>query len=100
MSVAVVRYKTKPDRTDENVALIEKVYAELAANGPDGLRYATFRLADGVSFVHVATIETDDGSNPLTSTPAFVEFLREIGDRCEVAPFASDATLVGAYRFG
>ncbi len=99
MGVAIVRYRSKPDRADENQALIERVFVELDANGPAGLRYASFRLADGVSFVHVAAVETDDGTNPLTQSPAFVEFLREIADRCEEGPAASDATLVGSYRF-
>jgi len=99
VGVAVVRYKTKPDRADENQALIEKVFVELDARRPAGLRYASFRLADGVSFVHVASIETDDGANPLTATPAFSEFLRGIDDRCEEGPLASGATVVGSYRF-
>ena len=99
MAVTVVRYKTKPDRADENQALIEKVFAELEDGGRDGLRYASFRLADGVSFVHVASVETADGTNPLTRTPAFADFLREIADRCEEPPAASEATIVGAYRF-
>ena len=34
MSVAVVRYRTKPDRADENQALIEKVFGELDGNRP------------------------------------------------------------------
>ena len=97
---AVVRYRTKPDRAEENVALIEKVFAELDASRPEGLRYASFRLGDGVSFVHVAQVDTADGSNPLTQAAAFQEFLRDIGDRCEEGPNASDATLVGSYRFG
>ena len=99
MSVAVVRYETKPDRADENQALIEKVFAELADTSPAGLRYAAFRLADGVSFVHVASVETHDGANPLTTTPAFAEFLREISDRLVQGPFGSDATTVGSYGF-
>jgi hypothetical protein len=99
MGVTIVRYTTKPDRADENQALIEKVFVELDATHPAGLQYASFRLADGVSFVHVAAVETDDGTNPLTRTPAFGEFVREIADRCEAAPVASDATLVGSYRF-
>jgi hypothetical protein len=99
VGVVIVRYKTKPDRADENQALVERVFAELDANGPAGLRYASFRLADGVSFVHVASVETDDGTNPLNQTPAFAEFVREIADRCEEGPVASDATLVGSYRF-
>jgi hypothetical protein len=99
MSVTVVRYRTKAECADENQALIEKVFAGLDADGSDGVRYASFRLADGVSFVHVASIETDDGTNPLTSSPAFSEFVWEIGDRVEEGPVASDATVVGSYRF-
>ena len=99
MGAVVVRYQTKPERSDENQALIERVFAELNEVQPDALRYASFRLADGVSFVHVAAVETDDGTNPLTEMPAFVEFLRDIGDRIEVGPISSEATVVGSYRF-
>ena len=72
--------------------------AELGANRPEGLRYASFRLADGVSFVHISATDTADGTNPLTETDAFAEFLREIGDRCAVAPAATEAAVVGSYR--
>jgi hypothetical protein len=99
MGVVIVRYKTKADRADENQALVERVFGELSVSSPAGLRYATFRLADGVSFVHVASIETDDGTNPLSTTPAFAGFLQGINDRCEDGPAASDATVVGSYRF-
>jgi hypothetical protein len=98
MGVTVVRYTTKPERADENQALIEKVFIELDADRPAGLRYASYRLADGVSFVHVAAVDTDDGTNPLTRTTAFAEFVRDIADRCEEAPVASDAALVGSYQ--
>lgn len=50
MGVTVVRYRTKSDRSDENVGLIKKVLVELVATAPALLRYASFRLADGVSF--------------------------------------------------
>ena len=99
MAVTVVRYKTKPDRADENQALVEKVFAELNADRPDGLRYITFRLADGVTFVRVASNETPDGVNPLTTTTAFGAFQREIADRCEEGPLAMEAFVVGSYGF-
>lgn len=99
MSNVVVRYTTKPDRAEENQTLIEGVFAELNDVQPDGLRYASFRLADGVNFVHVASVETDDGSNPLSDLPAFAEFLKGIGDRVEEGPTSSEATAVGSYRF-
>lgn len=99
MKRVVVRYKVKPDRADENQQLIERVFAKLAETRPDGLRYASLRLADGVSFVHVASIETDDGSNPLTALAEFGEFTSDIADRCDEPPVAQDATVVGTYGF-
>ena len=98
MSVTVVRYRTKPERADENQALVEKVYAELDEQHPDGFRYATFRLDDGVTFVHVATVDTPDGHNPLADLPAFAAFQREVGDRCDEPPVAMPATVVGSYQ--
>jgi hypothetical protein len=98
VNVTVVRYRTKPDQADENQLLIENVFAELDTTQPDGLRYASFRLADGVSFVHVASTDRDDGSNPLTAVTAFADFLRDIADRCDEGPQAQDATIVGSYR--
>jgi hypothetical protein len=93
----VVRYKVKPERVEENQRLVEAVYAELAASDPGGLRYATFRLEDGVSFIHVASIDSADGSNPLRTIAAFAEFTRDIGERCDEQPVAQDAHLVGSY---
>jgi hypothetical protein len=100
MSSTVVHYKTKPERADENQALIEAVFAELAETAPAGLTYESYRLADGVSFVHVASIDTDGGSNPLTSAPAFATFLQDIADRCAEPPIASGANKIGSYVAG
>jgi hypothetical protein len=98
MRKVVVRYKTKPEQSDENQRLVENVFEELKNKQPDGIRYATLRLADGVTFVHLAAIETDDGSNPLAENAAFAEFQRAIEDRCTEPPAPQDATVVGSYR--
>lgn len=94
----VVRYTPKPDRADENQALVEAVFAELAANDPGGLRYATLRLADG-TFVHIADVQGD--TNPLQETAAFAAFQQGLGDRCEEGhgPNPQEAVLVGSYGF-
>jgi hypothetical protein len=93
----MVRYTTRPEVADENAQLVERVYEELAQADPGGLRYATFRLADGVTFVHLAIVEGD--SNPLDRTAAFKEFVRDIGSRAVDGPTTFRASLVGSYRF-
>jgi hypothetical protein len=95
----VVRYQTKPDRADENQALIEKVFEDLEARQPDGFTYKVFRLDDGVSFVHVL-IEHEDVADPdsLNEVPAFQAFTADIAARCDVPPLASRASVVGGYR--
>jgi|CZKW01.1.fsa_nt_gi hypothetical protein len=92
----VIRYKTKPESADENDRLIRAVFAELATRSPDGLRYAAFRLDDGVTFLHVAVIE--GAENPLSASAAFGEFQSGIKDRCAEGPAPSDATVIGSYR--
>jgi hypothetical protein len=98
MKVVMVRYKTKPDRAAENAQYVEKVFAELRQSSPAGLRYASFKLDDGVSFVHIAAIDTTDGSNPLTQSAAFKSFLGGIKERCEEQPVAVELSAVGSYR--
>ena len=99
MNQVIVRYKVRPDRAAENVELVRAVYDELERTKPAGLRYATFQLDDGVSFVHVAVNETDSARSPLTRVAAFQEFQREIAERCEQQPQVTEVREVGAYRF-
>ncbi|HXI46092.1 MAG TPA: hypothetical protein VNH13_07310 [Candidatus Acidoferrales bacterium] len=92
----MVRYKVRPDRADENEALVRAVYEELARKRPDGLRYATFRLPDGVSFMHVV-IETDEPGRILNDVAAFTAFVTDIASRCDEPPVATEIALVGSY---
>ena len=95
---SVIRYRTKPESADENQRLVEDVYAELAARDPGGMRYATFRLADGVTFIHIFMTDNDETPNTMGDIAAFVEFQRELAERCVEQPAAQAATVVGSYR--
>jgi hypothetical protein len=92
----MVRYRVKRDRVEENEELVRAVYEELGRTRPEGLRYATFKLEDGVSFVHLA--ETEDGDNPLSQLTAFREFQTEIADRCDEPPVVTKLDRVGSFR--
>ena len=99
MQRMMVRYKVKADRAAENESFITKVFEQLKRDKPGGLRYASFKLNDGVSFVHIVSRETTDGSNPLGDLSAFKVFTAQIKDRCEEPPVAVDLNEVGSYRF-
>jgi hypothetical protein len=93
----MVRYTVKADAAALNEQLVRDVYAELAVAQPDGFRYATFTLDDGISFVHVA--EHADGANPLTAVAAFGRFQERLAERCDAPPVVTELSEVGSYRF-
>lgn len=97
MRTVMVRYKVKAELADENERLIRAVFAELARAAPEGLRYQSYRLPDRVSFLHVATIDTADGKNPLQAIEAFQRFTGTVRERCEELPVTTEISVVGAY---
>ena len=98
MTTTVVRYQTKPESADENQQLIEAVFAELNTREPEGFTYKVFRLEDGVNFIHVVIEHDIEHPDSLQDLPAFQAFLANIADRCDVAPVATGATIVGGFR--
>jgi hypothetical protein len=96
MAVTVARYKVKAGMEERNAALVRAVYAELAELRPAGFRYATYRLDDGSSFIHVAEW-AGDGKSPLSQLAAFGEFQAGIADRCESGPVVGEAEEVGRF---
>ncbi len=99
MTMHMVRYKLKADRVAENERYVVAVYDELHEVKPPGLRYATLKLADGVSFVHIVSHESKDGNaKELTDLAAFKAFTAGIRDRCEEPPVRVAMEAVGSYR--
>jgi hypothetical protein len=94
----VVTYRVLPEAVAEHVRLIEAVFEQLRTDKPAGLLdYQVRCLEDGVSFVHVSTADTTDGSNPLPMLSAFQEFGRDSGARVATTPVPTPATVVGYY---
>jgi quinol monooxygenase YgiN len=93
----MVRYKVKPEHADRNKELVRRVYEELRETAPTDIRYATFVLDDGVSFVHVATVEDHSEQNPLMRVAAFRAFQENIADRCDEPPHLEELHEVGSY---
>jgi hypothetical protein len=93
----LIRYRTKPEQADANARLVEAVYAELHRTSPEGVSYATFRLDDQVTFVHLVRVQAEP--NPLLAVRAFGEFTGGIAGRVEQGPVTDNLTEVGSYRF-
>jgi hypothetical protein len=97
VSATIVRYRVKPGRAEENAELVRAVYAELAAQVPEGFRYATYVLEDELTFVHVAFSE-DGHDVPLPQLPAFQRFTQAIAERCDEPPqVTQSSSRIGAY---
>jgi len=95
----MVRYKVQPGRAAENETLVKAVYEQLGREKPAGLHYATFKLPDGVSFMHVV-IDTDQPGRILNEVAAFKAFVTDIESRCDEPPVATELTVVGSYSMG
>jgi len=95
---SLIRYKTKPETAVDNQRLVEKVYEELTARDPGGVHYATLRLEDGVTFMHLFITDSDDAANTLGGIAAFAEFLRDLPQRCAEPPITQTVTVVGSHR--
>jgi len=99
MRTIMVRYKTSETQAEANSVLVHAVFNELRARAPGGIRYATYRLADGTTFVHIATLDSAD-RNPLATLPAFQAFQAKLQDRCVEPPVLTELSAVDSYGFG
>lgn len=95
----MVRYQLlpAPDHVADNERQIAAVFDELAERRPAGLRYASYRLDDGVTFVHVAAIDTADGRNPLVELPSFQRFTADLPARCAAPPVVTTLAAIGVF---
>lgn len=58
--------------------------------------YASYRLDDGVSFVHIASVQ-DPTYNPLQAFAEFKHFTSGLGARCAMPPVTLALHEVGSY---
>lgn len=94
----IISYKVKADKAQENIDYIRVIFNALERSKPDRLRFAVFQLEDGVSFLHIAFVETEDGSNPLHQFDEFKAFSNDISARCEEPPTFSMVKTIEAYQ--
>ena len=98
MSVLMVRSKVKEESVADVDAAVERMFAAIREAQPEGIRYASCRLPDGVTYV--ALLQIDDGvENPLAALPEFRELQEGLAGWLAEPPSPEQATVVGSYRF-
>jgi hypothetical protein len=95
----MISYTLKPERVADNERLSRAVYDALKRERPAGVHYATFKLADGVGFVHLVSYDEGVSNSALTSLPEFKAFSEGVKERCVEGPQRSDLTEIGSYGF-
>ena len=96
-STVVVSYEIKPEAKDTHIGLLHAVFEELELRSLEHVEYRVFCLDDGVSFTHISTFNSDDGSNPIVHLEAFKNFNENLSDRLVSPPKVESVNLVGNY---
>jgi hypothetical protein len=97
MTVLMVRSKVKAESAGEVEAAVKAMFAAIEAARPQGVRYASCRLPDGVTYI--ALLQLEEGvENPLPSVPAFREFQENVKQWLAEPPTPEQLTIICSYR--
>lgn len=98
MKVQMVRARVKATAVTEIEAAGQRLFVALELAQPQGIRYATCRLPDGVTYVNLIAI--DDGvDNPLLALPEARAFQEGLKNWQDSQPTSEQLTIFGSYRF-
>lgn len=95
-NVLMVRAAVRPEAVGELEEALRKMFAAIEHARPAGVRYASYRLPDGVTYV--VELEIADGiENPLPAIQEFREFQAGLKDWLAAPPSAERLEVRGAY---
>jgi hypothetical protein len=98
MNVVTVRATLKEEHVADAEAAVKRMFAAIEREQLEGIRYASIKLDDGVTFL--ALLEIEDGAeNPLPGLPEAQEFYAGLPGWYAEPPAVSPGTVVGTYRF-
>jgi len=96
MTVLMVRSTVKPEFVEELEEALKKMFTAIESARPEGVRYASYRLPDGVTYV--AQLELADGvENPLPAIAEFRDFQAGLKTWLAGPPSAEQFEVRGAY---
>jgi hypothetical protein len=97
MTVMMVRQKVKDGSIEEGEAAVRDLFATLDRVRPEGVRYASTRVADTSTFVIL--LELADGiDDPRPAIPEYVQFLEQLTRWVDGPPVIERLDVVGSYN--
>jgi hypothetical protein len=97
MGLMMVRAKIKVDSIDEIEAAGRKLFSAIDREQLQGIRYASFRLPDGVTYLNFLQLE-DGIQNPLPALPEGKEFGEKLKSWMAEPVCSQSLTIIGSYR--
>jgi hypothetical protein len=97
MSVLMVRSKIKAENATDLEAAAKAMFTAISEAAPRGVRYASFRLPDSMTYIALLQLD-DDADNPLVALPAFRKFQENLKNWLAEPPVIDQLTTVGSYR--
>ncbi|MDA1190470.1 MAG: hypothetical protein O3A46_02160 [Candidatus Poribacteria bacterium] len=91
-----VQYTVRAEFADRNQENINAVMTELRSLGNDDVQYASYRLEDGKTFMHLVHYNSEDAEELPSSLASFAHFQKELRPNLETPPDAQDLELVGS----
>lgn len=86
MRAVRVQYTVQPGFAEANKSNIRKVMDAIRANPVPGMQYASFVLADGVTFVHINMAADSDTMDKLNDVKEFQAFQAALKSSNPVSP--------------
>lgn len=97
MKIVKVQYTVKDDYVQKNKENIEKVMGDLRAMNNPNIKYSSFLLDDGKTFVHFAMYPDQETGNIVSELDSFIAFRAELkASGPEVPPKAENLSLVAS----
>jgi hypothetical protein len=93
----LLRQKVKDGSVEQAEAATRDFFATLDRLRPEGIQYASTRVADSSTFVILFAL--DDGSeDPRPTIPEYAQFLEQLKGRLDGPPVIEQLDVVGSYN--
>ena len=95
MKSVKVQYTVKAEYADTNKKNVAKVMADLRELAHPGIKYSTFVMEDGKTFIHFGMYADQEALDVVNNLPSFQSFREQLkASGPEAPPKGNDLTLV------